>query len=89
MFEGLVGQGQATAAQSAHIPFTPSAKRTLELSLSEAQLLSHDYIGTEHLLLGLLGLGEGPAYEVLTAHGVDLETARAEVTRLPHEHEAR
>ena len=85
----LVGQGQASTAEGQHIPFTPNAKKTLELSLSEARGLNHDYIGTEHLLLAMLRLGEGPAYEVLTARGVDLDTARAEVTKLLHEHGAR
>ena len=62
-----------------HIDFTPRSKRALELSLQEALQLGHNYIGTEHILLGLLRLREGLAYELLSAAGVDADTARAAV----------
>src|SRR5258706_14109824 len=57
--------GKRRDAESGHIPFTPRAKRVLELSLREANQLGHDYIGTEHLLLGLIREGEGVAAQVL------------------------
>jgi ATP-dependent Clp protease ATP-binding subunit ClpC len=76
-----VGHGKAVP-RAEHIPFTPAAKKTLELGLREALLLKHDYIGTEHLLLAILHQGEGPAAEVLVANGVDLDTARARVEEL-------
>jgi ATP-dependent Clp protease ATP-binding subunit ClpA len=77
----LVGHGENPLPPSGHIPFTPPAKKTLELALREALQLKHDYIGSEHILLGLIAEGQGPAYQVLTANGVDLDTARAEVTK--------
>jgi ATP-dependent Clp protease ATP-binding subunit ClpA len=77
-----VGRGKTTPPPGQHIPFTPRAKKTLELSLREALQLKHDYIGTEHLLLGILHEGEGTAAEVLIARGVDLDTARAQVRKL-------
>src|ERR1700733_181792 len=77
-----VGRGKSTPHPGQHIPFTPRAKKTLELSLREALQLKHDYIGTEHLLLGILHEGEGTAAEVLIARGVDLDTARAQVWKL-------
>jgi ATP-dependent Clp protease ATP-binding subunit ClpC len=67
---------------SGHIPFTPRAKKVLELSLREALQLSDSYIGTEHLLLGLIRQGDGQAAQALRALGADLDTARAEVIRL-------
>jgi ATP-dependent Clp protease ATP-binding subunit ClpA len=67
---------------SGHIPFTPRAKKTLELSLREALQLGDSYIGTEHLLLGLIRQDEGPAAQALRELGADLETARAEIIRL-------
>ena len=65
-----------------HIPFTPGAKKTLELSLREALQLGDSYIGTEHLLLGLIRQDEGPAAQALRELSVDLDTTRAEIIRL-------
>ena len=78
--KALVGRGEQSP--SGHIPFTPRAKKTLELSLREALQLSCDYIGTEHILLGLIREGDGVAGQVLTARGITLERAREEVGRL-------
>jgi hypothetical protein len=64
------------------IPFTPRAKKVLELSLREAKVLDHDYIGTEHLLLGLAREGEGVAIQVLATQGTDAQAVRAEVERM-------
>jgi ATP-dependent Clp protease ATP-binding subunit ClpC len=64
---------------SGHIPFTPQAKDVLRLSLDEAARLGHPYVGTEHILLGLLRAGDGSAAQVLTRLGADLDTARAQV----------
>src|SRR5207247_7818010 len=72
--EEIIGQGQQ--APSGHIPFTPRAKKVLELSLREAHQLGHNYIGTEHLLLGLIREGEGVAAQVLLKLGVDLQRSR-------------
>ena len=72
-----------------HIPFTPRAKRVLELSLSEAKVLGHSYIGTEHILLGLLREGEGVAAQVLTLLGADLDGVRERVIQLLAEYQAR
>ncbi len=69
-------------AQSGHIPFTPRAKKALELSLREASQLSHDHIGTEHILLGLIREGEGVAAQVLGQLGADLARVRAKVLEL-------
>ena len=69
--EEIIGQGQQ--APSGHIPFTPRAKKVLELSLREALQLGHNYIGTEHILLGLIREGEGVAAQVLVKLGADLE----------------
>src|SRR5438128_7915652 len=66
--EEIIGQGQQ--APSGHIPFTPRAKKVLELSLREALRLGHNYIGTEHLLLGLLAEGKGVAAKTLSKFGV-------------------
>jgi ATP-dependent Clp protease ATP-binding subunit ClpC len=74
---------------SGHIPFTPRAKKVLELSLSEAKLLGHRYIGTEHILLGLLREGEGVAAQVLAALGADLDGVRERVIQLLAEYQAR
>jgi ATP-dependent Clp protease ATP-binding subunit ClpA len=76
----LVGRGKS--APSGHIPFTPPAKKSLELSLRESLQLGHDYIGTEHLLLGILHQGEGPATEVLVQRGADLDTVRGRVAEI-------
>jgi ATP-dependent Clp protease ATP-binding subunit ClpA len=78
--EEIIGQGQATPR--GHIPFTPRAKLVLELSLREALQLGHNYIGTEHILLGLIREGEGVAAQVLQKLGVDLDRARQAVIQL-------
>src|SRR6516225_6431366 len=70
-----------TKAPSGHIPFTPRAKKVLELSLREAVLLRHNYIGTEHILLGLIREGDGVAAQILAQHG-DLRAIRTAVTGL-------
>jgi ATP-dependent Clp protease ATP-binding subunit ClpC len=74
--------GRGSAAPSGHIPFTPRAKKVLELSLREALQLSHNYIGTEHILLGLLREGHGVAATVLTSLGADLSRVRDKVIEL-------
>jgi ATP-dependent Clp protease ATP-binding subunit ClpA len=79
----IVGRGKKPA-RSGHIPFTARAKKSLELSLREALQLGHNYIGTEHILLGLIREGEGPAAQVLTAMGVDLDTVREQVIEILH-----
>jgi len=78
--EKIIGQGQA--APAGHIPFTPRAKKVLELSLREALQLGHNYIGTEHILLGLVREGEGVAAQVLQQLGADLDRVRQAVIRL-------
>src|SRR5260370_6422128 len=80
--EEITGQGQQ--APSGHIPFTPRAKRVLELALREAVQLGHNYIGTEHLLLGLIREGEGVAAQVLVKLGADLDRVRQQVNQLLH-----
>ncbi len=80
--EEIIGQGQE--APSGHIPFTPRAKKVLELSLRESRQLGHDYIGTEHILLGLLREGEGVAAQVLVRLGADLNRVRQQVIELLH-----
>jgi len=75
-----IGQGQQ--APSGHIPFTPRAKKVLELSLREALGLGHNYIGTEHILLGLIREGEGVAAQVLVKLGADLNRVRQQVIQL-------
>ena len=78
--EQIIGQGQA--APTGHIPFTPRAKKVLELSLREALQLGHNYIGTEHILLGLIREGEGVAAQVLQKLGADLNRVRQQVIQL-------
>jgi ATP-dependent Clp protease ATP-binding subunit ClpC len=78
--EEIIGQGQQ--APSGHIPFTPRAKKVLELSLREALRLGHNYIGTEHILLGLIREGEGVAAQVLVKLGADLDPVRQQVIQL-------
>ena len=78
--EEIIGQGKQ--APSGHIPFTPRAKKVLELSLREALQLGHNYIGTEHILLGLIREGEGVAAQVLTKLGADLPRVRQQVIQL-------
>jgi ATP-dependent Clp protease ATP-binding subunit ClpA len=80
--EEIIGQGQQ--APSGHIPFTPRAKKVLELSLREALQLGHNYIGTEHILLGLIREGEGVAAQVLVKLGADLNRVRQQVIELLH-----
>ncbi len=80
--EEIIGQGQQ--APSGHIPFTPRAKKVLELSLREALQLGHNYIGTEHILLGLIREGEGVAAQVLVRLGADLNRVRRQVIQLLH-----
>jgi ATP-dependent Clp protease ATP-binding subunit ClpC len=78
--EEIIGRG--SSAPSGHIPFTPRAKKVLELSLREALQLGHNYIGTEHILLGLIREGEGVAAQVLTKLGADLDRVRNQVVQL-------
>jgi ATP-dependent Clp protease ATP-binding subunit ClpC len=75
--EEIIGQGQQ--APPGHIPFTPRAKKVLELSLREALQLGHEYIGTEHILLGLIREGDGVAAQVLVKLGADLNRVRQQV----------
>ena len=78
--EEIIGHGGQ--APSGHIPFTPRAKKVLELSLREALQLGHNYIGTEHILLGLIREGEGVAAQVLVKLGADLSRVRQQVIQL-------
>jgi ATP-dependent Clp protease ATP-binding subunit ClpC len=77
--EGIIGLGQQ--APSGHIPFTPRAKKILELALREALQLGHNYIGTEHILLGIIREGEGVAAQVLVKSGLDLNRVRQAVLK--------
>ncbi len=76
----IIGSGKHSP--SGHIPFTPRAKKVLELALREALQLNHTYIGTEHLLLGVIREGEGVAAQVLVRLGADLERVRQQVIEL-------
>ena len=78
--QDIIGQGGSSP--SGHIPFTPRAKKVLELSLREALQLGHNYIGTEHILLGLIREGEGVAAQVLIKLGADLSRVRQQVIQL-------
>jgi ATP-dependent Clp protease ATP-binding subunit ClpA len=78
--KSMVGIG--TGAPTGHIPFTPRAKKTLELSLREALQLQHNYIGTEHILLGVIREGEGIGAQIMKQHAADLATIRTEVLDL-------
>jgi ATP-dependent Clp protease ATP-binding subunit ClpC len=78
--EEIVGQGRATP--TGHIPFTPRSKKVLELSLREALQLGHNYIGTEHILLGVIREGEGVATQVLVKLGTNLNRLRETVIQL-------
>jgi ATP-dependent Clp protease ATP-binding subunit ClpC len=78
--EEIIGQGQS--APTGHIPFTPRAKKVLELSLREAKQLGHNYIGTEHILLGLIREGEGVAAQVLVKLGAGLDRVRQQVIQV-------
>ena len=82
--EEVAGRGQQ--APSGHIPFTPQSKKALELALSESRALGHNYIGTEHILLGLIREGDGAAAQVLSDLGADLDGAREQVIRLLEEY---
>jgi ATP-dependent Clp protease ATP-binding subunit ClpC len=77
--EEIIGEGEK--APGGHIPFTPRAKKVLELALREALQLSHNYIGTEHILLGLVREGEGVAAQVLVRLGASLDRVRQQVVR--------
>jgi ATP-dependent Clp protease ATP-binding subunit ClpC len=83
----IIGQGQH--APSGHIPFTPRAKKVLELAQSESKALGDDYIGTEHILLGLIREGDGVAAQVLVKLGADLNRVRQQVIQLLHDYEAK
>ena len=83
----IIGRGQHPP--SGHIPFTPRAKKVLELSLRESNQLGHNYIGTEHILLGLLREGEGVAAKVLVKLGADLSRVRQQVIQLLQLHPGR
>ena len=78
--EEIIGQGEEVP--SGHIPFTPRAKKVLELSLRESLQLGHNYIGTEHILLGLIREGDGVAAQILVGLGADLNLVRHEVIQL-------
>ncbi|MDF5755837.1 Clp protease N-terminal domain-containing protein, partial [Spongiactinospora sp. TRM90649] len=80
--EELIGRGPSEP--TGHIPFTPRAKKVLELSLREALQLGHDYIGTEHLLLGIVREGEGTAVRVLVRLGAEPEAVRKRVVQSLH-----
>jgi ATP-dependent Clp protease ATP-binding subunit ClpC len=80
--EEIIGRGQHVP--TGKIPFTPRAKKVLELSLREALQLGHDYIGTEHILLGLIREGDGVAAQVLVSLGADLNRVRQQVIQLLH-----
>ena len=83
----IIGQGQH--APSGHIPFTPRAKKVLELALAESKALGHNYIGTEHILLGLIREGDGVAAQVLVKLGADLNRVRQQVIQLLHDYQAK
>ena len=82
--EGIIGRGAQPVPASGHIPFTPRAKKVLELSLREALQLGSDYIGTEHILLALIREGDGVARRSCVDAGVDLNRARQQVIGLLH-----
>jgi ATP-dependent Clp protease ATP-binding subunit ClpC len=86
--ESIIGRGQNPVGDG-HIPFTPRAKKVLELSLREALQLGHDYIGTEHILLGLIREGDGVAAQVLVKMGADLNRVRQQVIQVLHGHQGR
>jgi ATP-dependent Clp protease ATP-binding subunit ClpC len=82
--EEVIARGEY--ASSGHIPFTPQAKKLLELSLRETRSLGHTYIGTEHILLALIRQGDSVAAQVLTGLGADLNAVREQVIRLLEEY---
>jgi ATP-dependent Clp protease ATP-binding subunit ClpC len=83
--EEVAGRGEQTP--SGHIPFTPQAKKVLELALQESRALGHNYIGTEHILLAVIREGDGMAAHVLSDLGADLDGAREQVIRLLEEYQ--
>jgi ATP-dependent Clp protease ATP-binding subunit ClpC len=85
--EEAIGHGQH--ASTGHIPFTPQAKKVLELSLVESRQLGHHYVGTEHILLGLIRQGDGVAAQVLAGLGADLDRVRQQVVQLLAEYQRR
>jgi ATP-dependent Clp protease ATP-binding subunit ClpA len=85
--EETIGRGEKPP--SGHIPFTPRTKKVLELSLRESLQLGHNYIGTEHILLGMISEGEGVAAQVLVGLGADLDRVRQQVTQILHAHLSR
>ena len=85
--EQIIGQGEHSP--SGHIPFTPRGKKVLELSRREADQLGHSYIGTEHILLGLIREGDGVAAQVLVKLGADLNRVRQQVIQLLHGYQAK
>jgi len=85
--EVIIGQGQQ--APSGHIPLTPRAKKVLELADREARALGHNYIDTEHILLGLIREGDGVAAQVLVTLGADLNRVRQQVIQLLHRYHSR
>jgi ATP-dependent Clp protease ATP-binding subunit ClpC len=86
--ESIIGRGQNPVGD-AHIPFTPRAKKVLELSLHESLQLGHDYVGTEHIVLGLIREGDGVAAQVLVKLGADLNRVRQQVIQLLTGHQSR
>jgi ATP-dependent Clp protease ATP-binding subunit ClpC len=84
--EVIIGRGQEPV-RDGRIPFTPRAKKVLEMSLREALQLGHHHIGTEHILLGLIREGDGVAAQVLVNLGADLNRARQQVIQLLHGHQ--
>jgi ATP-dependent Clp protease ATP-binding subunit ClpA len=80
--EVIARVGTGTVTMPGHIPFTPRAKKILELALREALQLQHNYIGTEHILLGLVREGDGVGAQIIKAHGADLDALRAAVIEL-------
>jgi len=85
--EEIIGRGQHTP--SGHIPFTPRAKKVMELSLRESRQLGHNYIGTEHILLGLISEGDGVAAQVLTSLGAEHDRVKEQATQLLAEYQRR
>jgi ATP-dependent Clp protease ATP-binding subunit ClpC len=86
--EEAIGRGQPPPP-SGHIPFTPRSKKVLELALSESRALGHNYIGTEHILLGLIREGDGVAAQVLVDLGADLNRVHQQVIQLLDDYRAR
>ena len=84
--EEIIGQGQQ--APSGKIPFRPEAKKVLELALAESKVLGNDYIGTEHVLLGLIREGDGVAARVLVPLGADLDRVRQQTIQLLRDYQA-